>query len=105
MDSIQVKKYKAIKTQKQQEHQDTTPGPDKIKSVQLAEFDLAFCFKKDSCQVQQSFGIEGRVFAPEIMSGLAHGPPVDVWAFGKVAQQLMSYTKTQPKAKSDDPLQ
>ena len=57
-----------------------------IKKVGLLGFDLAFCFQKDSLEVAQSFRIDERRFAPEIMSGEAHGAPVDVWGLGQVAK-------------------
>ena len=40
-----------------------------IKKFKIGCFDLAFCFEKTSYEVQQTFNIENREFAPEITSG------------------------------------
>ena len=50
--------------------------------MKITGFDLAFCFAKDLYEVSQSFNIKNKKFAPEIMAGLAHGKPVDVWGLG-----------------------
>ena len=51
--------------------------------------------------VRQTFlQYEDGSFAPEIMAGVAHGPPVDVWGLGQVLNNLLAFTK----ATDDHPL-
>ena len=58
--------------------------------ISIAGFDLAFCLKSESFEIKQSFNIDNVMFAPEIMSGLSHSFPVDVWGLGRIADQLMA---------------
>ena len=51
--------------------------------------DFAFCFDKESYQVSQSFNVEGKTFAPEMMAGAPHGPATDVWGLGRIACELL----------------
>ena len=59
--------------------------------MQLTNFDLAFCFEKDSQEVTQAFNVPRQKFAPEIEASERHGMPADVWGLGHLATQLMGY--------------
>ena len=61
-----------------------------LKELQIAGWDFAFYFNKDSYEVIQTFQIEGKTLAPEVMAGAAHGPATDVWGLGKIAVQLLA---------------
>ena len=61
-----------------------------LKDLQIAGWDFAFYFNKDSYEVIQTFQIEGKTLAPEVMSGEAHGPATDVWGLGQIAVQLLA---------------
>jgi len=68
-------------------------------------FDLAFCFKKDSQEVTQAFNFPHKQFAPEIESGQPHGSPADVWGLANLAKQLVALTSTDSqKTSSNHPL-
>ena len=59
--------------------------------MQLTNFDLAFCFEKDSQEVTQVFNVPSQRFAPEIEANERHGMSADVWGLGHLATQLMAY--------------
>ena len=61
-----------------------------LKELEIAGWDLAFYFSKDSYEVIQTFQIEGKAFAPEVTAGVAHGPATDVWGLGQIAVKLLA---------------
>ena len=60
--------------------------------LQISDFDLAFCFKKDAEEVNQTFNIPTKLFAPEIEANESHGCPVDVWGLGQITNRLLEKT-------------
>ena len=56
----------------------------------LTGLDFVFCFNKDSYQVSQSFYVEDKTFAPEMMAGVPHGQATDVWGLGRIASGLLA---------------
>ena len=59
--------------------------------VEISDFDLAFCLKKDTFEVNQGFNIPDRRFAPEIEARAGHAHPVDVWGLGNIADHLLTH--------------
>ena len=51
----------------------------------IAGMDFVTCPTKDSDDLSQSFQIEGRTVAPEVMAGRAPGTASDVWGLGQIA--------------------
>ena len=51
----------------------------------IAGMDFVTCPTKDSDDPSESFQIEGRTAAPEVMAGRAPGAASDVWGLGQIA--------------------
>lgn len=71
--------------------------------LQIINFELAFCFKKESQEVTQGFNIANRNFAPEIEHRSSHGTPADVWGLGKLFNDLMALLPIGESASASEP--
>ena len=61
-----------------------------LKSIQIINFDFAFCFKKGNEEVVQTINLMPGRLAPEIEASDRHGYPVDIWGLGKICLELLS---------------